>query len=121
MHVLMSTCLAAEYVCMHIDAAAQQVGYTPALRMQTATYLASHGLIQVDDAGICCCPALGDPVGKSVSFRPADGFCTCHGWALHNTCCHLLAAPQLPAFQGVHLPAAAHAAGEQGTDVEVRA
>lgn len=102
---------------MHIDAAARHIGYTPALRMQAAAYLASQGLIQVDDAGICCCPALGNPVGKSVTFRPADGFCTCHGWAMHNTCCHLLAAPLLPGFRGAWLPAATHAAGEQGAEV----
>jgi hypothetical protein len=107
-------------MCIHIAAAARQVGYTPALRKRAAAYLVSGGHIQVEEAtGICCCPALGDPMGKSVTFRPADGFCTCHGFALHNICCHLLAAAELPAFQEVHIPVMAHAAEGEEDEVSV--
>lgn len=107
-------------MCIHIAAAARQVGYTPALRKRAAAYLVSSGLIQVEEAtGICCCPALGDPLGKSMTFRPADGFCTCHGYALHNTCCHLLAAAELPAFREVHIPVMVHAAAENEGTVSV--
>ena len=112
----------AEYVCIHIAAAARLVRYTPALRNRAATYLVESALIQVEEGtGICCCPALGDPMGKSITFRPADGFCTCHGFALHNTCCHLLAAAQLPNFQAVNLPVMVEAAEVDDEAVSVGA
>ena len=55
---------------------------------------------------LCHCPTFTH--GQiNVFFRPRDGFCSCHDQMLHGTCCHLLAAAQLPEFAGLYLPATA--------------
>ena len=91
---------------MHIIAAAAAVGgFTPQLRAEAAAHLVNKNLIAVDSSsGVCCCSTLvcmdqeeGEP--RKVYFQPLAGACTCHDYALSGTCCHLLAAPQLPVFQ----------------------
>lgn len=73
--------------------------------VQGLKYLAEHGGIQVDaDSGVCSCTTLAD-VLKPVHFRPEDGSSTCHDRAMNGTCCHLLAAARLPAFDGLELSA----------------
>lgn len=93
---------------MHLLAAAQVIPFTPNLRMAAATYLVEHrDTIKVDAAsGVCTVSTLAD-ILKPVHFRPQDGSCTCHDHAMHGTCCHLLAAAQLPEFEGAALPAGA--------------
>ena len=110
-------CNAAASMCVHIMAAGRVVGFTQRLRLEAATHLVASGLIIVDaDTGICSCQALAD-VLKVVHFRPKEGFCTCHDRALHGTCCHLRAAPLLPAFIGAELPAAVHHVDGNGEKV----
>lgn len=83
---------------MHLKAAAEVVGFTANLRVAAATYLVERNLIKVDEGtGVCTCSSLADLL-KPVMFRPQDGCCTCHDHTLHGTCCHLLAAAELPAF-----------------------
>lgn len=102
---------------MHLRAAAQQNGFTHNLRLEAAGHLVTSSAIQVDDdTGICSCSAMAD-LQKTVHFRPAEGFCTCHDRTLHGTCCHLLAAVQLPALAGVDLPAAVRQAEANGDAV----
>ena len=96
-------CPAGDALCLHLKAAGEVVGYTPNLRAAAASYLVEHGNIRVDAVtGVCTCTTLADLL-KPVIFRPQDGCCTCHGHMLHGTCCHLLAAAQLPEFAGVEL------------------
>ena len=88
---------------MHLLAATQVIGFTPNLRGAAAAYLVERSLIQVDTAsGVCSTSSLADML-NAVHFRPQDGSCTCHDRAMHGTCCHLLAAAQLPEFQGAVL------------------
>lgn len=95
---------AAEHVCVHVRAAAEVVGYTHKLRLETAAHLVEAGLIQVDEGtGICTTSTLAD-ITKAVHCRPHEGACTCHGQAQHGICCHLLAAAKLPFFVGAELP-----------------
>ena len=108
---------AAEYLCVHILAAAQANGFAPALRAAAAAYLLASGGIEADtESGVCSVPTLAH-YSKCVHFRPIDGFCTCHDCTQHGTCCHLLAAAQLPAFEGVDLPAAAYQWGDDNEEV----
>ncbi|EFN51443.1 hypothetical protein CHLNCDRAFT_140162 [Chlorella variabilis] len=94
----------AEHVCVHVRAAAEVVGYTHKLRLETAAHLVEAGLIQVDEGtGICTTSTLAD-ITKAVHCRPHEGACTCHGQAQHGICCHLLAAAKLPFFVGAELP-----------------
>ena len=91
-------------MCVHVRAAAEVVGYTHKLRLETAAHLVEAGLIQVDEGtGICTTSTLAD-ITKAVHCRPHEGACTCHGQAQHGICCHLLAAAKLPFFVGAELP-----------------
>lgn len=65
--------------------------------------LVQSGFIKVGEADICTCCNLAD-LTRVQTFRPAEGFCTCFDRMLHGTCCHLLAARELEAFQGMELP-----------------
>ena len=77
---------------------------------------------QSERTRVCNCPTLTHGQ-RNVFFRPSDRWCSCHDYALHGTCCHLLAAAQLPEFEGLNLlaPAAengdevSHSAGRQGS------
>jgi hypothetical protein len=83
------------------------------MRVAAAAYLVKHDSIRVDEVtGVCSCSTLADML-KPVMFRPQDGSCTCHDHTLHGTCCHLLAAAQLPALAGVQV-----LTGMPGTDGE---
>lgn len=42
-------------------------------------------------------------MSRKQTFRPEEGFCTCHDRLLNGTCCHLLAAPLLTAFSGIQV------------------
>ena len=71
--------------------------------MAGAKFLVERDEIEVDAAtGICRCTTLADRL-KSVHFRPQEGTCTCHDHTMHGTCCHLLAAQDLPAFAGLEV------------------
>jgi hypothetical protein len=93
---------AASHMCVHVKAAAQAMTFTHGMRLATAAHLLAGGSIEVGEGGFCTCPALAD-LSRSHTFRPAEGFCTCNDCTEHGTCCHLLAAPLLEAFQGVEL------------------
>lgn len=122
MHADQSCCLfarllAGEAVCVHLRAAAEVVGFTHELRVAAASCLVQRNGIQVDAAtGICRCSTLAD-ILKPVHFRPQDGSCTCHDRAMHGTCCHLLAAAQLPVFAGMELPTGAAVAEDEAGKV----
>lgn len=88
-------------MCVHIQAAAQAIGFTHSMRKQAAAHLVEHGEIQYDSTvAACWCTSLAD-VLKPVLCRPLDGSCTCLDYSLHGTCCHLLAAEQLPDLAGL--------------------
>lgn len=81
---------------VHIKAAGKAIGFTRKLRKEAVAHLVEKGEIQYDSlAAACWCTSLED-VLKPVLCRPLDGSCTCYDHALHGTCCHLLAAAQLP-------------------------
>ena len=87
-----------ERVCVHLVAAARHMGFTHKQRLAAAAHLALSGSIEVQgEANICTCPTLAD-VSRVHTFRPEEGFCSCHDRSLNGTCCHLLAAHLLTAF-----------------------
>ena len=98
-------CAAADTrICAHLKAAAHVHGFTHNMRTATAAHLLTSGMIQVDAAtGICICPQLAS-MGRTVAFRPGENFCSCHDAELSRTCCHLLAARELPEFAAQSLP-----------------
>lgn len=99
------------HLCVHVLAASLVSSFTAALRQQAAEWLVAKSLIKAaDEAGeVCVIEALAADweAGKQAHCKPRDWQCTCQDRALHGTCCHLLAACQLPEFEGVEEPAAA--------------
>lgn len=103
MRCVRSNSHAAEHLCVHLTAAARQLGFTHKRRLAAAAHLALSGSIELHgEANICSCPTLAD-VSRKQTFRPEEGFCTCHDRLLNGTCCHLLAAPLLTAFSGIQV------------------
>lgn len=107
---------AAEVVCVHIKAAARAVGFCHSTRKAAAAYLTERGEITYDPvAHTCCCTTLAD-VLKPVLCRPLEGACSCHDHSLHGTCCHLLAAAQLPGLAGLPVLTGALLVDEEKAD-----
>ena len=119
---------AAERVCKHVRAATRVYPITLNRRSAAAARLLSLGTIVVGEEQeerrgsetvgrrLCHCPTFTHGQ-KNVFFRPRDGFCSCHDQMLHGTCCHLLAAAQLPEFAGLYLPATACQEAENKDEV----
>ena len=104
-------------MCVHIKAAGHVIGFTHSLHKATAGYLVESGAIEGSEVRICTCSTLAGLSCKQT-LRPVEAFCTCYHRMLRRSWCHLLAASELEAFQGMELPAGSPQ--QKDTDDEVR-
>lgn len=97
-------CASLDGICIHLEALASKAPFTHLMRRDTASQLLQQGSLQVSNgnARLLTCAASANEV-QQFHVSVSEGICSCTDWQRNGLCSHLLAAIQLPQFQGITL------------------